>query len=89
MEWYEINAIMKNQHYAISEDWEQTRFISYLIAQTNSKKKLKLDDIMKFYWQENQNDEVQEVKKEDVNRLQRKAEYIQNLLKQKENGKVD
>lgn len=39
---YEIKSLMDYGYYKHKEDWEQTRLISYLIAQTNSKKKLKL-----------------------------------------------
>lgn len=90
MEWYEIKVILENQHYAIQEDWEQARMITYFIAQVNSKKKLKLEDIIKFPWESDKKDSVDtEITKEDNDRLKRKAEYIQNLLKQKENGKVN
>lgn len=90
MEWYEIKVILENQHYAIQEDWEQARMITYFIAQVNSKKKLKLEDIIKFPWESEKKDNVDtEITKEDNDRLKRKAEYIQNLLKQKENGKVN
>jgi hypothetical protein len=35
--------------------WEQARFIAYVIAQVNSKKKIAPSDIMKFSWDNNKN----------------------------------
>ena len=32
------------------EEWERTRFEAYIIAQTQSTKKLKPTDIIKFQW---------------------------------------
>jgi len=36
--------------YSVREDWEQTRSICYILAQANSKKKLKPKDIIQFSW---------------------------------------
>ena len=48
-------------------EWEQTRFISYIIAQVNSTKKLKPTDLIKFDWDEKKvsdNIDIQEIKKQ-------------------------
>lgn len=50
MEWYEIDAAVKYSFYSIKEQWEQARLISYLIVQTQSKKKISFEDIAKFPW---------------------------------------
>ncbi|MCF0185738.1 MAG: hypothetical protein HUJ98_04515 [Bacteroidaceae bacterium] len=50
MEWYEIKALMKYDYYSYKDSWEQARLIAYLIAQTNSTKKLRLLDIIRFHW---------------------------------------
>jgi hypothetical protein len=34
--------------------WEQTRFVAYITAQTQSTKKLKIEDIMRFPWDRQQ-----------------------------------
>ena len=51
MEMYEVNALIKNQYRRHKDDWEQARLIAYLIAQCNSKKRMKLTDIVKFPWE--------------------------------------
>lgn len=72
MEWYEIHAALKYQYYAYKEEWEQSRLIAYVMAQVNSKKRLKLDDIVKFPWDEN--DKVNTISKEDIERLNKMSQ---------------
>jgi len=69
---YEINALMKYNYLNEKESWEQTRLISYLIAQVNSKKHLELADIIKFKW-DVENDEKEIVTKEEREELIKKA----------------
>lgn len=82
MEDWEMIELFNSLQYADSNSWEQTRFISYLIAQTNSKKKLNIYDIMKFPWEETQNSHNIEISNNDVSRLKSMAnnyiKYIQN-----------
>ena len=77
MQWYEINAALEYQYYSFKESWEQNRFLAYIIAQVNSKKRLKLEDIVKFPWD---NEEANnEIPIEDIKRLQEKAKsYIKS-----------
>lgn len=83
MEWYEISAALKYQYYSIKDGWEQARLISFLIAQTNSKRSLKFEDIMVFPWEKEENtQEKQKITKEDIERLKQKAEeYIKQQNK--------
>lgn len=75
MEWYEINAALEYQHYSFKEDWEQTRLIAFMIAQVNSKKRLKMEDIIKFPWDNELHDsEDTKITKEDIERLNKMAE---------------
>ena len=75
MQMYEVNGLMKYEYYAKKDEWEETRLLSYIIAQVNSKKKLKIDDIMSFHW-ENEQDKTA-TSKEEFERLRNKAkEYI-------------
>lgn len=76
MKWYEINGLMKYEYYKEKEDWEQARLIAYVIAQVNSKKKLKIEDVIPFYWENNQ--EKIASSKEEFERLKNKAkEYLE------------
>lgn len=78
---YEIKSIMDYGYYKHKEQWEQTRLISYLIAQTNSKKKLKLQDIIKFDWEKEAETKV--ITKEEINDLTRQAEEIEAMFADK------
>lgn len=82
IEVYEISALMKYSYYKNKEDWEQARLISYLIAQTNSTKKLKLEDIIKFSWEGEKSTDNMKISQEEIEALQRQAEemekYFQN-----------
>lgn len=84
MDFYEIRALMNYEYYAHKEEWEQARLISFLIAQTNSRKKLKLTDIIKFNWEseEAKSSALTEMKNEDLDRLRKKAQnYLLNDMK--------
>ena len=82
MEFYEIRPLLKYEHYSHRDDWEQARLIAYMVAQVNSKKKLKFQDITKFYWEEQQEEHDTSISKEDIERLRKKAEaYIKSQTK--------
>lgn len=77
MEMYEISAIMKYQYLAIKESWEQTRYLCYIIAQCNSKKKLKPSDIISFQWEKEEKEADTAISNQDIKRLKKKAqEYL-------------
>lgn len=72
---YELEPLLANLHKKNKESWEQTRQVTYVIAQTNSSKKLKPTDIMKFVWDDEDSDTS--ISNEDIKRLKDKAkQYI-------------
>lgn len=74
---YELEPLLANLHKKNKESWEQTRQVTYVIAQTNSSKKLKPTDIMKFVWDDEDSDTS--ISNEDIKRLKDKAkQYIIN-----------
>ena len=80
MEMYEVNALIKNQYRRHKDDWEQARLIAYLIAQCNSKKRMKLTDIVTFPWEKNVKNEIDF---EAIKRIREKAHSMidNNLIK--------
>lgn len=77
---YELNLILESLHLSNKDSWEQTRMISYIIAQSNSSKTLKLTDIMKFEWDEQTDNEDTKITKEDIERIKQKSsEYLKYL----------
>lgn len=81
MDWCEINSLLKYRHYAVKEQWEQARLITYMTAQVNSKRHLKLTDIITFPWEKDEDENNTRVTDDDVKRLKAMA---QNYLYNKE-----
>lgn len=69
---------MDYEYLAYKDSWEQSRLIAYMIAQTNSTKRLKLTDILKFHWEENNTDTA--ISTADVNRLREKAKQYEQII---------
>lgn len=82
MEFFEIRALMKHQHFAHKDSWEQARLIAYVVAQVNSKKKLKMSDIMDFPWENDLDSNItkEAVSNEHVANLRAKAEEVAKML---------
>lgn len=80
MEMYEIRALLNYEYYSHKDEWEQARMIAYMIAQVNSKKKLTYQDITKFYWEnEEQEEHETSITKQDIERLRQRAQaYIKS-----------
>ena len=76
MEWYEINAAMKYSFYSYKSGWEQARLVAYMVAQVNSKHTLKMDEIIKFPWEKDEDDTPAKtsISKEEIEQLKREAE---------------
>lgn len=81
MEMIEIRALLKYEYYSHKDDWEQSRMIAYMIAQTNSKKKLTFQDITKFYWEDEEEKHDTSITKEDIDRLKIRAKEIMEWQK--------
>lgn len=76
MEWYEVEACIKGLENKNKASWEQCRFISYMIAQVNSTKKLKPTDILSFNWDKEEDNKNTMITNEDIERLKNKANQI-------------
>lgn len=69
---------MDYDYLAYKDGWEQSRLVAYMIAQTNSTKRLKLTDILKFQWDEQE--AVTSISNEDVARLRDKAKQYEQFI---------
>ena len=65
-----MKALMRNTHLRSKEFWEIGRFISYVIAQVNSTKKITLQQVVKFPWEMTE--------EELANQEQRKPQVVTN-----------
>lgn len=76
MQPYEIELICDNIGKAFKQDWERTRFNSYIIAQVNSKKKLSPQDILHFTWEDVKKKGDTSISDEEIERLKLKAKQF-------------
>lgn len=77
---YELNAAIKYSYYAEQSNWEQARLIAYVVAQTQSTKRINIEDIMKFPWEEDKKEkEDTSISKEQIAALKAQAQmYLQS-----------
>lgn len=85
MQLYELDSILKSYQYRFKHQYEMTRDIAYIIAQSNSTKKIKPIDIMKFEWDNQyakEENKKKELTEEDIALYRKKAQEIikQNFL---------
>ena len=85
---YELSIICESLHLKVKDSWEQARMISYMIAQTNSTKRLKPTDIIKFAWEtekekEHKTQHAKPLTLEDVDKIKARALQRQQELKEK------
>ena len=83
IEVYEINSLILYSYKKHKDEWEQARLISYLIAQSNSTKKLKLEDIVRFQWEkrdEKNNTDESLVSKSELEEMMREADEMKKIM---------
>lgn len=80
MEEWEVYNFYDSLKYANRPEWEQTRLLMYILAQVNSKKKLDINDIMSFPWDEDYSESSKEITDEEKNTLRMKAKAMEKIL---------
>jgi len=73
---YELDIYIEKYNRLEKRSWEQARFISYIIAQVNSKKQLKPEDILKFDWDR---DRENESNFRELNSAENRAKIIEQM----------
>lgn len=84
---YELYIMYDNLEYSDYNTKEMSRILGYIIAQTQSRKKLKPTEIMQFPWDPDFKKKIIEHKedtKEDIQRAKQFGEYFANVLKQEQ-----
>lgn len=80
-EWelYEFTNVIEYDNFI---SWQQTRLLMYIVAQVNSRKKLKLKDICTLPWEKELEEEEHniEMSNEDRDRLRKMAEDLTKKL---------
>lgn len=78
---YELNIVLSNLQYADRPQWEQTRLLGYINAQTQSTKRLDFSDICTFPWEHGEeNNEEEETTEEQLQALRERALAIEQHI---------
>lgn len=88
MSFVEVSCFLDGLNRRNRESWEQTRIVSYIIAQANSTKKLEQSDILCFPWDEKEDvaDKCTTVTGEEMARLRAMAKQVEDELKDINHG---
>ena len=81
MNFYEIEALLENLWMKNKESWEQTRVQAYITAQTQSKKKIDMNDMMSFPW-EKKVEKVEDTP-EDIEMMMKEMKEMEDKLNKK------
>lgn len=77
---YELDFILPNVYISEKQNWERTRLSSYISAlSVPRKKKLKMDDIIKFPW-DDEKEEKEVATQEDLAKLSEKATMFESMI---------
>lgn len=81
MNFYEIEALLENLWMKNKESWEQTRIQAYITAQTQSTKKIDMNDMMSFPW-EKKVEKVEDTP-EDIEMMRKEMKEMEDKLNKK------
>lgn len=80
MQEYEVATVIDNIPYLDINEWEQTRQMIYVYAQSMSRKQLKPTDILSFKWDRDHKEHNTEISNSDIERLRSYAKKIEQQL---------
>ena len=81
MQTYEIETLLENLWMKNKESWEQTRVQAYITAQTQSTKKIDMNDMMSFPW-EKKVEKVEDTP-EDIEMMRKEMKEMEDKLNKK------
>lgn len=84
LESWQINGLIRDSYLCHSNEWEQARLIAYIMAQVNSKKKIKPTDLLRFSWEKDEPKTTKPITAEELLRLQNRAKQMEELWQTKE-----
>ena len=74
----ELSDVLDNIQFADRSLWESQRISNFLNCQMNSKKKLKLTDIYRLPFDENETDE--QLSKDDFEQMQKQSKALEDYI---------
>ena len=81
MNFYELEALLDNLWMKNKESWEQTRVQAYITAQTQSTKKIDMNDMMSFPW-EKKVEKVEDTP-EEIDMMRKEMKSMEDKLNKK------
>lgn len=81
MKFYEIEALIENLWMKNKESWEQTRVQAYITAQTQSTKKIDMNDMMSFPW-EKKVEKIEDTP-EEIDMMRKEMKEMESRLNKK------
>lgn len=78
IEWVEIGALMKFQHYLVIDAWEMARFQSYISLKSQTNYKGEITDFLPFSWEKEAQEQAEDtsISKEDITKLTEEAKAL-------------
>ena len=76
IDWCEIGALMKFQHYAIIDAWEIARFQSYINLKSQTNYKGEITDFLPFSWETQEQEENTSITQEEITKLTEEAKAL-------------
>lgn len=78
IEWTEIGALMKFQHYLVIDAWEMARFQSYINLKSTTNYKGEITDFLPFSWEktEQEQEENTSITQEEITKLTEEAKAL-------------
>lgn len=78
IEWVEIGALLKFQHYAVIDAWEIARFQSYINLKSQTNYKGEIQDFLPFSWEKEtqEQEENTSISKEEITKLTEEAKTL-------------
>ena len=78
IEWVEIGALLKFQHYAVIDAWEMAIFHSYISLKSQTNYKGKITDFLPFSWEktEQEKEENTIITQEEITKLTEEAKAL-------------
>ncbi len=75
MDWFEFQILQESAYMWNRDNWEQTRMLSYIIAQVNSPKRIKFEEFMPLPTKAGEHDEPEKILTKEE--LKQKAEAFE------------
>lgn len=78
IEWCEIGALLKFQHYVVIDAWEMARFQSYINLKSQTNYKGEIQDFLPFSWEktEQEKEENTSITQEEITKLTEEAKAL-------------